>query len=86
MRGIPAETYNNLEQICASVTIVGGDPMGDAQRVGAGRAHIEAGVAEASRGIGPQHPIVDESGENRGLTDFGYYDPSFSSIRLNSRC
>ncbi len=66
LRGIPAETYRNLDQICSSVTIVDGDAMDDAEKARARRSHTKPGLSETAKDVGVQNPIVEELGENRG--------------------
>jgi hypothetical protein len=67
LRGIPPETYTNLDQVAASVTIVDeGDAMRDADKAASRRTHTKPGRAESAKDIGDRSPIVDELGENRG--------------------
>lgn len=50
LRGIFAETYNNLDQTCVSVTIVSGP-------------QTKPGRAESAMDIGSQSLLVEEAGE-----------------------
>jgi Protein of unknown function (DUF2795) len=67
LRAIPAETYNNLDQVLASVSIVDEeDAVRDPGKAAARRTHTKPGLAESAKDIGSESPIVDELGENRG--------------------
>jgi Protein of unknown function (DUF2795) len=67
LRAIPAETYNNLDQVLASVSIVDEqDAARDAGKAAARRTHTKPGLAESAKDIASESPIVDELGENRG--------------------
>jgi Protein of unknown function (DUF2795) len=67
LRGIPPETYNNLDQVLASVSIVDeGDAVRDTGKTAARRTHTKPGLAESAKDIDNENPIVDELGENRG--------------------
>lgn len=67
LREIPPETYTNLDQVAASVTIVDeGDAIRDADKAAARRTHTKPGRAESAKDIGNQSAIVEELGENRG--------------------
>ncbi|MCV7379574.1 hypothetical protein BST11_11475 [Mycobacterium alsense] len=67
MRAIPPETYTNLNQVAASVTIANDDDViRDADRAAARRTHTEPGRTESAKDITAESPIVEELGENRG--------------------
>ncbi len=64
LRAIPPETYANLSQVIASVTL-GDGGVGDAEKAAARRSHTKPGLAENAKDVGPPSPIVEELGENR---------------------
>ncbi|OBG22098.1 hypothetical protein A5764_13870 [Mycobacterium sp. 852002-51057_SCH5723018] len=64
LKAIPPETYNNLDQILASVTI--DQQAHDGDKAAARRSHTKPGLAETAKDIESRSPIVDELGENRG--------------------
>jgi|GraSoiStandDraft_8_1057269.scaffolds.fasta_scaffold205308_2 Protein of unknown function (DUF2795) len=67
LRGIPPETYTNLDQVAASVTIVNeGNVIRDADKAAARRTHTTPGRAESAKDVRNESPIVEELGENRG--------------------
>ncbi len=65
LRAIPAETYANIGQVLASVTL-DDDRLDDSDKAAARRLHTKPGLAESAKDIGRQSPIVEELGENRG--------------------
>jgi hypothetical protein len=66
LRAIPPDTYTNLDQVLASVSIVDeDDAIRDPDKAAARRAHTKPVRAESAQDIADQSPIVDESGENR---------------------
>jgi hypothetical protein len=66
LRAIPAETYTNVGQILASVTIADDRQAHAGDKAAARRSHTRAGLAETAKDIESRSPIVDELGENRG--------------------
>ena len=66
LRAIPPETYTNVSQVTASVTIKDDESIDDADKAAARRTHTKPGLAESAKDIGSPSPIVDELGENRG--------------------
>lgn len=65
LRAVSPETYANLAQVLASVTIADGG-IGEADKAAARRSHTKPGRAESAKDIPTESPIVDELGENRG--------------------
>ena len=66
LRAIPPETYTNVAQVTASVTIEDDQDFDDANKAAARRTHTKPGLAESAKDIASPSPIVDELGENRG--------------------
>jgi Protein of unknown function (DUF2795) len=67
LRAIAPETYNNLDQVLASVSIVDeGDEIRDGAKAAAHRTHTQPGRAESAKEVASESPIVEELGENRG--------------------
>jgi len=66
LRAIPPETYANLDQVVASVTIADDHDISDADKAAARRTHTKPGLAETAKDLESRSPIVDELGENRG--------------------
>ncbi|WP_406816385.1 DUF2795 domain-containing protein [Mycobacterium sp. M23085] len=66
LRAVPPETYANLAQVAASVTIADEHDVSDRDKAAARRTHTQPGRAESAKDIPTQSPIVDELGENRG--------------------
>lgn len=67
LRAIPPETYTNLDQVLASVSIIDeGDAVRDPAKAEARRTHTKPGRTESTKDINSESPIVDELGENRG--------------------
>lgn len=64
LRAIPPETYRNLAEVLASVTL-DDDELSESEKASARRTHTKPGLAENAKEIGPVNPIVDELGENR---------------------
>jgi hypothetical protein len=66
LRAVPPETYANVAQVAASVTIADDRDVSDRDKAAARRTHTPPGRAESAKDIPAQNPIVDELGENRG--------------------
>ncbi|MEB4208726.1 DUF2795 domain-containing protein [Mycobacterium sp. 94-17] len=66
LRGVAPETYTNVAQVAASVTIADESDVSDRDKAAARRTHTKPGRAESAKEISGQSPIVDELGENRG--------------------
>jgi len=64
LRAIPPETYANLSEVLASVTL--DDDRTDAEKAAAHRIPAKPGLAQAEQDVSPVNPIVEELGENRG--------------------
>jgi hypothetical protein len=64
LRGIPPETYANMAEVLASVTLAD-DSLGESDKAMARRTHTKPGLAEGAKDIGTPSPIVEELGENR---------------------
>lgn len=65
LRAIPLETYANLSEVMASVTLAD-DDFTDADKAQAHRIHPKPGLAQSEKDVPPVNPIVEELGENRG--------------------
>lgn len=65
LRAIPPETYANLSEVLASVTL-GDDDLTEAEKAEAHRVHTKPGLAQSAKDVSPVNPIVEEVGENRG--------------------
>lgn len=65
LRAIPPETYANLSEVMASVTL-GDDDLTEAEKAEAHRVHTKPGLAQSAKDVSPANPIVEELGENRG--------------------
>lgn len=65
LRAMPPETYANIAEVLASVTLSDGE-LSAADKATARRTHTHPGLAETAKDIGPVNPIVEELGENRG--------------------
>lgn len=65
LRAVPPETYANLAQVLASVTVADGG-VDESQKAAARRSHTKPGRAESMKDVATESPIVDELGENRG--------------------
>lgn len=63
LRAIPAEVYADLGEVERSVSLESPTPA--REEAARRRTHDKPGVAEREKDI-PQHPIVEEIGENRG--------------------
>ncbi|BBX66232.1 hypothetical protein MSAS_54060 [Mycobacterium saskatchewanense] len=66
LRTIPPETYANVSQVTASLTLADDRGTGDADEAAARRSHTTPGRAESAKDVGPRSAIVEEPGENRG--------------------
>ncbi|OBJ35059.1 hypothetical protein A5621_17830 [Mycobacterium colombiense] len=66
LRAVPPETYANVAQVAASVTIADDRDVSDRDKAAARCTHTQPGRAESAKHIPTQSPIVDEFGENRG--------------------
>lgn len=66
LRAMPPETYANVGQVAASVTIADDRDVSDRDRAAVRRTHTQPGRAESVKPIPAQNPIVDELGDNRG--------------------
>ena len=66
LRAIPPETFTNVSQVTASVTIADDDAIHDGDKAAARRSHTKPGRAETAKDIATESPIVDELGKNRG--------------------
>jgi Protein of unknown function (DUF2795) len=64
LRAIPPETYANLTEVLASVTL-SDDELSDSERAAGRRTHTKRGLAQGEKDIGPANPIIEELGENR---------------------
>lgn len=65
LRAIPPETYTNLSEVMASVTL-SDDDLTEAGKAEAHRVHPKPGLAQSAKDVWPANPIVEELGENRG--------------------
>jgi hypothetical protein len=65
LRAIPPETYANISEVMASVTL-GDDDLTDAEKAEAHRVHTKPRLAQSAKDIQPANPIIEELGENRG--------------------
>ena len=66
LRAIPRETYANLSEVLASVTL-GDDDLTEAEKAEAHRVHTKPGLAQSAKDVSSANPIVEELGENRGF-------------------
>lgn len=66
LRAVPPETYDNVAQVAASVTIADDRDVSDGDKAAARCTHTQPGRAESAKDIPTRSPIVDELGENRG--------------------
>lgn len=66
LRAIPPETYANLAEVIASVTLTDDEDLTDAEKAQAHRVHTKPGLAQSAKDVSPINPIVEELGENRG--------------------
>lgn len=64
LRAIPPETYANLAEVLASVTLAD-DKLSDSEKAAARRTHTKPGLSESAKDLGAPGPIVDELGDNR---------------------
>ncbi len=71
LQAIPPETYTNLGQVVASVSVVDDEDIrdigdiSDGDKAAARRSHTKPGLAEAAKDIESRSPIVEELGEYR---------------------
>ncbi|OFJ50299.1 DUF2795 domain-containing protein [Mycolicibacterium grossiae] len=64
LRAIPAEEYQNVDEVLASVTH--DDGLSEAEKAQAGTLPDKTGLAQSGKDLPPVNPIVEELGENRG--------------------
>ncbi|OQO89743.1 DUF2795 domain-containing protein [Saccharomonospora piscinae] len=63
LRGIPPESYGSLADVERAVSFA--SPESDHERAKRRGRHTKPGLAEQEKDV-PEHPIVEELGENRG--------------------